>query len=118
MALALLAAISLGARAPVLKRLTFDLSVASLFVPLAMLKAESPMIPFEYAHAAGVDEVTARIASNDDLLRYRAWARLFTMSTEEQDEVAKHVAGLLMTDDAGARRSARLTPSPARNCGA
>lgn len=107
--LALLGTIGLGARWPLMKRLTFDLSVASLFVPLSMLKAETAIVPFEYAHGAGVEEVTARIASNEDLDRYRAWARIFTMSKEEQDDVARHAAGLLTSDDLGARASARLT---------
>ncbi len=108
-ALALLATIGLGARRPLIKRLSFDLAVASLFIPLAMLKAETPMIPFEYFHGAGVEDVTARIASNNDLERYRAWARLVTMTKEERDEVAGRAAGLLTADDSGTRHSARLT---------
>jgi hypothetical protein len=107
--LALLAVIGLGAKRPLVKRLAFDLSVASLFIPLAMLKAEMAIMPAEYFHGAGVEEVTERIASNDDFKRYRAWARLVTMSKDDKDEVARRVAALLTSDDAGARASARLT---------
>lgn len=107
--LALLGTVGLGARWPWLKRLTFDLAIASLFVPLAMLKAEMVIMPLEYFHGAGVEEVTQRIASNDDSARYRAWARLVTMDKEQKDDVARQVAGLLMADDPGTRSSARLT---------
>jgi hypothetical protein len=91
------------------KRFLINLCVVSLFVPAAALKVETLAAPYEAMLGSGPEVVTARIAAGDNFDRYRAWARLVSMSREERDVVAYSLARQLASGDPDARASAELT---------
>lgn len=91
------------------KRLLIGVAAGSVVIGVTFLKAEQFYAPVAYFEGAGVDTVVARIATDEDLDRFRAWSRLVTMSLEDKQAVARALAPLLVGEDARARHSAEMT---------
>ena len=108
--LILMAVLPLVGRFPwlaVVRRTLLTISIGSVFIFAAMYRAESFWAPFVTRFTP--QEVVQLIATNQDLDRYQAWARLQTMGRDERIQVAEGLAEVLRSPDEGARSSAMLT---------
>jgi hypothetical protein len=91
----------------VARRALLTISIGSVFIFASMYRAESFWAPFVKRFTP--QEVVQLIATNQDLDRYQAWARLQTMGRDERIHVAEGLAEVLRSPDEGARSSAMLT---------
>lgn len=92
-----------------LRNMMLAFTLVTLFAPWAALKAEVFGALFEARRGTTVDEVVQMINQDDNHLRYRAWARMVSMSQEQKTVIARELAQSLMSDNAGERHSAILT---------
>lgn len=106
---AVISLVPLSARQTVWKRILVNLLGWSVAIPLMLVKGESLYAPFAWRHGATVSDVEQWIASNDDLSRFKAWARIESLTKDERDALAKQLVHDVTGPNEAASHSAAMT---------
>ncbi len=85
------------------------IALASLVLPSVFLKSEYILAPIEYVKKTSTSEVLAKIATDDNFERAKAWSRIITLPKEGKDEVALGLVPMLLGADEKAKHSADVT---------
>lgn len=97
---------ALAARA---RRPLISFAAVSVFVSVALFKAELFYAPVAWYIGTPPEAVVAQIAADDDVERFKAWSRIVSLNEDQKNDVATRLARLLTGQDLRAERSAALT---------